>query len=241
MLTPSKLDKNRDALKLFIIGRNRKTDYMLESLSTDKCPIEIKHFDTNDIENFVKAVCDSDDENTIALILSDDSVEVCQYDANVFLTLIEFSKRCDLPCRKFKIIAELLEPDNLRAVEEFNVRNIIISTRIISFLATKLLTDPEAELFYEDVFTHSKTTDDVKFDIWVDSAKCLFDFEGKDKLHFASYTEFVNAAYYGTDKKIMPLGKTEYDGSVTYFCVDMDTTPLELGEDTPILYVDYLN
>ena len=241
LLAPSKIQKNRECLKLFVIGENRKTDYMLNAISTEKCPVEITRFNTDDIANFASTVCASDNPNTIALILSDDSVPVSQYDANVFLTLIEFSKQCDLPCRRFKIIAELLEPDNLRAVEEFNVRNIIISTRIISFLATKLLTDPEAEKFYEDVFTHSNVTDEIKFDIWIDSAKCLFDFEDSKELHFTSYTEFVNASYYGTDKKIMPLGKVEEDGSVTYFCYDMDNTALVLGEDTQVLYVEYLS
>jgi len=240
LLNPSKIPIKKDILKLYIIGKNKKTNYMLEALATNECPVEIKQYDTHDIQQFVQDVIANGDENTTAVILSDDSVDISQYDANVFMTLIEFSKNMDMQERKFKIIAELLEPDNQKSVEEFSVHNIIISTRIISFFATKLLSDPTAELFYEDVFTHSKAEMAVKFDIWIDAAECLFDFAGSETLEFSSHAEFVHAAYYGSGKKRMPLGCMQPDGSVLYFCNQMDTARLVLHKDDPLVYVNYL-
>jgi len=241
LLTPSKLPRDNSVLKLFIIGKNKKTNYMLDSLASENCPIDIKQFETHQIKEFVTEVLNNNDKNTVALILSDDTVTIDQYDANVFLTLIEFSSRLNLPERKFKIIAELLEPDNQMGVEEFSVHNIIISTRIISFLATKLLTEPKAEYFYQEVFTHSKADDDIKFDIWLDNAECLFDFENKDKLDFISYSEFIHSAYYGSNKKIMPLGRVKEDEKIEYFCYNMDSNNLILGKNDVIVYVEYVD
>ncbi|MCL2847302.1 MAG: hypothetical protein FWE13_00940 [Firmicutes bacterium] len=241
LLEPSKLPKDYSILKLFIIGKNKKMDYMLSSLASENCPIEIKQFESNEFKEFVSAVLANNDKNTVALILSNDTVPVNEYDANVFLTLVEFSSKLNLPTRKFKIIAELLEPNNQKAVQEFSVHNIIISTRIISFLATKLISDPKAEYFYQEVFTHSKAKDEIKFDIWLDSAECLFDFDNAETLVFISYTEFIHSAYYGTNKRIMPLGRIGKEEKIEYFCYNMDTTSLSLNAKDTIVYVEHIN
>jgi len=227
-------------LKLFVIGKNRKTDFMLASIKDHKRQIEIRQFEASDINSFVNAVCKNNSSNTIALILSNDAVCSNQYDANVFLTLIAFTKICNLADRKFKLIAELLEPDNQIAVEKFSVNNIIISTRIISFFATKLLSDPVAEKFYEDVFTHSKPSDKVKFDIWINNADILIDFEDNSELQFNSFASFISSFYHGHSKQKMPLGIIDSSGTIKYLCKNMDTSPLTIFKKTPILYVEYL-
>jgi len=140
--------------KLFVIGENEKLPYMVKSLSADNPSMEVKQFKSNEQEQFAKDLARSGDENTIAIILSDSAVTPENYDANVFLTLIELSAKCGMKDRKFKIIAEILDPNNQRSLEKFNVQNIIISTHIISLFASKLLTDFASEPTLEELFSY---------------------------------------------------------------------------------------
>ncbi|MCL2229107.1 MAG: hypothetical protein FWC00_04745 [Firmicutes bacterium] len=132
----AKIITDTGAKKLFIIGENKKLDHMLEALGTK---VTIAKYATTDIEKFAIDLSKKGDENTAAIVLSDDSVTEENYDANVFLTLIELSTHCSLRDRKFKIIAEILDPNNHHSLEKFHVQNIVISTRIISNFASDLV------------------------------------------------------------------------------------------------------
>ena len=233
--------KRIENLKLFVIGKNKKLDYMLEALTSECTEAEIHQYGTQDIKQFTQDLCSKGDENTVAVILSDDTVAPEHFDANVFLTLADLAQKIDLDKGRFKIIAELLEPDNLKSVEEFHVENIIISTRIISFLATKLLADPKTEQFLEDIFTHSLSGTEDNIDIWVEEAGKLFDFKSDTNAKkFTSTAEFVHAAYYGSDKKLIPLGIVS-EKKISYFCNQLDNNqPIELNGSEKIIYAEYL-
>jgi len=236
-LPPAKEKKKKKTIKLYLIGENKKSEYMLEELKHENAPVEIHKYGTYETKRFAEDLARHGDEDSVALILSDGGAKEEDYDSNVFLTLIELSSVTDLGARKFQIIAELLEPDNQKSLEEFNIQNIIVSTRIISFFATKLLLDPKAEQFYEEIFSTTQNGTE-KMDLWIDDAKYLFDLEGGAS--FSSYAEFVNAAYYGADKKRMPIGLIR-DEKETYFCIDMDKErEFVLSPDDKIIYIEYL-
>ena len=237
LLPPSKLIEDTGKLKLFVIGRNRKSEYMLQVLKSENSSAEIREYEKHEVKRFCEELTSYGDKHSVALILSDDTVPPDKYDSNIFLTLIELSRLVDLQNRPFQIIAELLQPDNEKSIEELKIRNIIISTRIISFLATKLIKDAAAERFYEDIFTHS-LAQDCRFDLWVKDAEYLFDFNVD--VSFSSYSEFVHAAYYGSNKKIMPLGMIK-DGKNIFFCTNMDChRSLVLEKSDKIIYVEYI-
>ncbi|MCL2798077.1 MAG: hypothetical protein FWD58_08515 [Firmicutes bacterium] len=237
-ITPAFHPARGGALKLFVIGQNRKSHYMLEALKAENAKMDVREYGTGEIERFCGDLARHGDVRTVAVILSDDSVEPEQYDANVFLTLIELSGLIDLASRPFSVIAEILEPDNQKSVEEFNIHNVIVSTRIISFFATKLLSDPAAEHFYEEIFSYALAGVDEKFDIWVDDAESLFDFS--QNMSFTGYAEFVHAAYYGSGQKIMPLGLAREDKNI-FFCTGLDAPRnFTLAKNDKIIYVEYV-
>jgi len=237
-LSPSLTKPRQEKLNIVVIGKNSKINYMLDALATQKDKMTLTRFGTDEILNFAQHLRDNADENTVAVILSDDTAKEEQYDSNVFLTLIELSNCVDLQTRNFKIVVELLEPDNQTGIEKFNVESIIVSTRIISFFATKLLSDPIAEKFYEDVFAFEDAENDDGFDILVDNAKALFDFNGKTKMQFNSAMEFIHAAYYGLNKSVMPIGKIENKQNI-FFCDNLENPNFEIKDNEDIIYVRY--
>jgi hypothetical protein len=151
-LKPASTAVSKNKIKLYMIGENRKSEYMLETLKKERPDIQVFKYKTNDTVKFAQDLAKNGDKDTVALVLSDETVAESQYDANVFMMLIELSKHCDIKKRDFKIIAQILDPNNQKALEEFEVQNIIVSNRVISFFATKLLEDPRAEIFYEEIF-----------------------------------------------------------------------------------------
>ncbi|MCL2630502.1 MAG: hypothetical protein FWD49_03125 [Firmicutes bacterium] len=203
-------------IKLYLIGENNKIEYMLEALKTQKANVKLYSYDINNIEKFAKDVSEQGDENSVAVILSDDTAPPENHDLNVFLTLIELAKRKNYNERLFKVIAEILEPENQSGISEFHVENIIDSTKIVSFFATKLISDPSAGLFYEDIFSH---TSDFS-DFWIDKAENLFDLT--DLKPFNSYAEFVRAVYNGSGKTLIPIGIL-INGKNEFFCEELDT------------------
>jgi len=164
-LPPSRISLPQVELTVFIIGNNKKAPYMLKELEHKN--IRIMQYETDQHVVFAKDVAEFADENSVVVILSDDSVLEKDYDDNVFLTLVELSEYIQSTDRKFSLIVEILEPDNQKSVAEFGVSNVIVSTKIISFFATKLLSDEHAQYFYRQLLisgerSHKLLTDEIE-------------------------------------------------------------------------------
>jgi len=192
--------KKKQLLKLFIIGENKKQKYMLESLLSDNPGMQVKHYGVGEIERFATDLSREGCSLTTAVIFSDDTVSPEKYDANVFLTLIELSATVGIEARPFTIVAEILEPNNQKSLEKFNVQNIVVSTKLISLFAARLLSDIKAERFYEEIFSY--TSD--KMNVRVSEASEIFDIT--EPTAFSSYAEFTHAVFNGNGKKLLPLG-----------------------------------
>ena len=234
-LAPSTLVKP-DIGTLYIIGTNRKLDYMMASLVSSKYKPKIRTYKTDERKDFVAAIT-ADTGTRTAVILSDDNSD-CD-DDNVFLTLIELADKFGLN-PPFKIVAEIFDPKKQRSIELFNVRNVIISNRVVSFFALQLLVSPGSGDFFEEMFSQ-RTVDQGKFDLWVDDAKYLFEYaDGADKHVFDSYAEFVSAAYHGSGGKIMPLGFSYSDRAVYFSCEGLDKVrDVAVKPDDKIVYIVY--
>ncbi|MCL2861209.1 MAG: hypothetical protein FWE22_02235 [Firmicutes bacterium] len=169
---PSRINSPQEELTVFIIGKNKKSPYMLKELEHKN--IRIQKYETDQHVVFAKDVSEFADENSVVVILSDDSVYEKDYDDNVFLTLVELSEYIQEKDRKFSLIVEILEPDNQKSISEFGVSNVIVSTKIISFFATKLLSDEHAQYFYRQLLisgdrSHKLLTDELE--IYIDRLK----------------------------------------------------------------------
>jgi len=205
-------------LTLFVIGKNRKFKYLIESLKLTHPDTIINHFKTNDIPNFVDTVVKHGDRDSVAVVLSDDTVPPKHYDANVFWTIIELSRASSINKRPFKIFAEIIDPKNQKSLENLNIQNFVVSTQVVSTFSNKLLNDANSVYFYEDLLTPSGF-----FDIDVSRANEIFDIT--EAQTFSSYAEFVHAGYYGTygaDMVIIPFGIYTDAKNYVLFCNELD-------------------
>jgi len=205
-------------LTLFVIGKNRKFKYLIEALKSTHPDTIINHFKTNDIHNFVDTVMKQGDRNSVAVVLSDDTVPPKNYDANVFWTIIELSRVASINERPFKIFAEIIDPKNQKSLENLNIQNFVVSTQVVSTFSNKLLNDANSVYFYEDMLTPSGF-----FDIEVSLANEVFDIT--EAQTFSSYAEFVHAGYYGTrgtDAAVIPFGIYTDAKNYVLFCVELD-------------------
>jgi hypothetical protein len=208
----------RRPLTLFVIGKNRKFKYLIESLKLTHPDTIINHFKTNDIHNFVDTVVKQGDRDSVAVVLSDDTVPSKNYDANVFWTIIELSRASSINKRPFKIFAEIIDPKNQKSLENLNIQNFVVSTQVVSTFSNKLLNDANSVYFYEDLLTPSGF-----FDIEVSCANEIFDIT--EAQTFSSYAEFVHAGYYGTHgaaMAIMPFGVYTDAKNYVLFCAELD-------------------
>jgi len=233
VLSPSTVTKP-DIGTLYIIGHNAKFDYMTASLVSSKYKPRIRTYKTAERKSFVEDLKDDKGTKT-AVILSDDNGD-CN-DDNVFLTLIELSNNFGSK-PPFKIVAEIFDPKKQRSVELFGVHNVIISNRVVSFFALQLLIRPGSDGFFEEMFSQ-RTTNEGKFDLWVDEAQYLFDFGDSDNHTFESYAQFVLAAYNGSGGKIMPLGIAGLE-NIYFSCEGLDKKrDVIISKDTKVVYVVY--
>jgi hypothetical protein len=209
---------SRPSLKLFVIGKNRKYKYLVETLKQARPDTVINHFQTNDIKNFIDTVMKQGDNNSVAVVLSDDTVPPKNYDANVFWTIIELSRVASINERPFKIFAEIIDPKNQKSLEKLNIQNFVVSTQVVSTFSNKLLNDANSVYFYEELFMPSSY-----FNIDISRANEIFDIT--EAQTFSSYAEFVHAGYYGTcgtNTTIIPFGIYTDAKNYVLFCAELD-------------------
>ncbi|MDR2596600.1 MAG: hypothetical protein LBC76_04680, partial [Treponema sp.] len=217
-LQASKTGLIRRPLTLFVIGKNRKFKYLIDALKMTHPDTVIKLFKTDDIHNFVDTVVKQGDCDSVAVVLSDDTVAPKSYDANVFWTIIELSRVTSINERPFKIFAEIIDPKNQKSLENLNIQNFVVSTQVVSTFSNKLLNDANSVYFYEDLLTPAGL-----FDIDVSRADEIFDIT--EAQVFSSYAEFVHAGYFGTreaDTAIMPFGIYTDEKNYILFCAELD-------------------
>jgi len=218
-LQTSKAALTKRPLKLFVIGKNRKYIYLVEALKLTRPDTVISHFETNDIKNFVDTVMKQGDRDSVAVVLSDDTVPPKNYDMNVFWTIIELSRAASIKERPFKIFAEIIDPKNQKSLENLNIQNFVVSTQVVSTFSNKLLNDANSVHFYEELFVNPSSF----LDINVSPANEIFDIT--EAQTFSSYAEFVHAGYYGTrgaGTAIMPFGIYTNEKNYVLFCAEMD-------------------
>jgi hypothetical protein len=222
-------------VNLYVIGENAKTVYMIDTLKRSEAVGKLKthFFKTAERERFLESLA-ADGGKKTAVILSDDSVPSRHYDANVFLTLIDLNRRFPRGA-DFEIIVEILDSKNQIGIKKFDVSNMIISNRIISCFAEQLMTKTDAMDFYENIFS---VTADVGsgFDIWISPAEELFDLP--DGAKFSCAAEFIHAAYYGSDKKLIPLGIAK-PSSFEFFCENLYGRELCLEPTDAVIHCVY--
>ena len=140
----------KDKFSIFMIGDNSKKEYILDNLERSKesesLDFDLKIYHKNENDKLINDIKETEGIKKV-LILSDDNVGAESYDANVFVSLIELSK--SFPKRdNITYITELLDSRNLSSVLDFNIKNTIISNKMMSLLITQLVMNNDSKKFF---------------------------------------------------------------------------------------------
>ena len=228
----------KENMSVYIIGRNNKLQFILESFKAyeelNDNIYETKWVEPSEISNMVKSLNEHNHQAFI-LLLSDEAQELDALDANVIDTLIYLEEH--LRHENINIVVELLDPKNDALVQGFNIENTIISNKIISLLLSKLALYPKTSIFYENLLTIEKNGDGV-------DDQAVFIYQAKDVLKTNFPVEFQHphqmlcSIYESFDKKYTLIGYIK-DEKMTIFEGNLSTQDairLE-GEDKLILIV----
>ena len=231
-------EKHED-FTVFVIGDNKKRQFIIDNLKLSiplyKANFEVKEYHKDDTKSLIKDLEATDGIRKV-LILSDDTVSSDSYDANVFVTLIALQSA--LPDRHgIPFITELLDSRNLNSVKDFNIKNAIISNRIMSLLLSQLALNTDSKPFFDGLLTIDDEVGGDTFDVKINKVKEILDTE--QDLKFKSKAELINAFYHGSDKACMLLGIIK-DGNIEYLAKKMDEEQeIQLEPSDSLIYVKY--
>ena len=235
----TKKETYNENFTVFVIGMNKKQKYIVDNLKLTSIlygtNFTVKEYDKNDNSSLINDIKETEGIKKI-LILSDDQVSDDSYDANVFVTLIalqaEFPNHDDLP-----FITELLDSRNLNSIKDFNVKNAIISNRIMSLLITQLALNKDSKKFFNALLLADSEEGGDVFDIKISKVKDILDIE--QNLKFKSKAELVNSFYYSFNKELMLIGIIKND-EIIYLPKDLDKKEdIKLDKDDSLIYIKH--
>ena len=139
-----------------------------------------------------------------------------------------------------EILAEITNPTNLTALQNFGVMSVIVSNRIISLFMVQLLTHPQSRKFYRDIIaTNNDLNEKDVLDLDIIKAGDLLIFD-ENVLKFSCKSEFVQSFYFATDKKMMVIGINKANGDMQFLCDKMDVEEdVVLNKDDELLVIKY--
>ena len=224
---------------VFVIGNNQKQRFIIENLKNTgtfyQANFNVLEYSKNENARLVADIKKTEGIKKV-LILSDDTVSDDSYDANVFVTLIalqsEFPNHKDLP-----FITELLDSRNLNSIKDFNIKNAIISNRIMSLLITQLALNDDSKKFFDALLTADTAVGGDIFDVKVSKVSNIL-LPNQD-LTFNSRRELVNVFYYSFNKECMLIGLIK-DGIITYLPENLDREEkIVLNPEDSLIYIKY--
>lgn len=239
----NKLEKaeiiKKDKFTIFIIGDNSKKEFILDNLERSKesllLDFDLKTYHKNENDKLIEDIKVTQGEKKI-LILSDDKVSSDSYDANVFVSLIELSKF--FPKRdNITYITELLDSRNLSSIQDFNIRNTIISNKMMSLLITQLVLNGNSKKFFEKLLTTDSEVNNDDFDINVSKVDNLVKID--KELVFETKAELLQTFYNTFEGKNILIGILK-DNKFIYLNNDQDKKErIILNPNDSFIYFNY--
>ena len=229
----------QDTFTVFVIGDNKKSEFILENLKLFSLgydsKVSIKKYSKDENNKLIEDIKKTPGRKKV-LILSDDTVNDDSLDSNIFVSLIAlettFKERGEL-----SFITELLDSRNLNSVKDFNIKNAIISNKLMSLLLTQLALNKNSKDFFENLLiTDSEDGGDI-FDIKVNKVRQVI--EPDQDLTFKTKAELVQTFYNSVNKKAMLIGIIKGD-ETTYLCHNQDEDiNITLEPNDLLIYIKY--
>ncbi len=189
-----------------IFGKNRKLEYILDSLKMfeleNKVKINLTIIDSNEaktIEEYTKNIVKIDH----ILILSKDNLDLSEYDADVLITLLltqDIAKK-----HKAEFVVELLEPKHFEIAQSYNVQNTIISNEYVSRLITQLSKNRNLYYLFNELLTYdSGEVGTETNEVYIYKAEDII--QGVYPFNFESVSEFVYSMLINSKNEHIPIG-----------------------------------
>jgi hypothetical protein len=235
----TKEDIKTENFTVFVIGHNKKQSFIVENLKMSgvfyEADFEVKEYSKNESEKLIEDIKNTTGIKKV-LILSDDQVSDDSYDANVYVTLIALQTA--FPNHQYlPFITELLDSRNINSIRDFNIKNAIISNRIMSLLITQLALNSDSKKFFNSLLVADTEEGGDVFDIKISKVENIFDLN--QDLTFDSRSELINVFYNSFEKKCMLLGYIK-DNQITYLPEHLDKKELiKLEKDDSLIYIKY--
>ena len=226
---------------IFIIGENKKAKFIKENLNLATVSyganFKVMEYHKEETVRLIEDIRATEGQKKV-LILSDDTVSSDSYDANVFVTLIALQAAFKNRNRKeLSFVTELLDSKNYNSIRDFNIKNAIISNRMMSLLLSQLALNQGSREFYEGLLTIDTEEGGKDFDIKIEKVGDMV--EDPSEMHFASAGELVQSFYKSFDKAFMLLGYI-HDDEVHFLAKDQDKpSEITLAEDDQFVFIKY--
>ncbi|HKL47514.1 MAG TPA: hypothetical protein VJ878_02505, partial [Candidatus Izemoplasmatales bacterium] len=162
---------------------------------------DVNYIRDEDLENSIDQLNDAHQDKTI-LLLSKEDTDPTHLDANIINNLIFLQSNLN---HQANIIVEVLDPANDHIIKDFNIKNTIISNKIISLLISKIVLYKETAPFYENLLTiQSDITGKDDQNLTIRQAKDLFNEEFP--ISFNSHKQLILSFYQAFKQKLMIIG-----------------------------------
>ena len=229
----------QDFFTVFVIGDNKKSEHIMENLElfskgyNSKVGLKKYHKDEND--KLIEDIRNTEGRKKV-LILSDDTVGDDSLDSNVFVSLIALETAFK-ENKELSFITELLDSRNLNSVKDFNIKNAIISNKLMSLLITQLAMNKNSKEFFESLLMTDTDEGGEIFDIKINRVNQVLDLN--QDLTFQNKAELVQSFYNSVEKKCMLIGIIQ-NGDAMYLCENQDENkPITLNELDSLIYIKY--
>ncbi len=227
---------------LFVLADDDEADLVIDEINNynigAKTNIVTQRYSyEDDIDGIIERVKETKGKKKI-LLLSSESEEKDNQDTEIFLTAM--AMKLSGCIKDTEILAEITNPTNLTALQNFGVMSVIVSNRIISLFMVQLLTHPQSRKFYRDIIaTNSNNNEKDIIDLDIVRANEILEFES-DELKFSCKSEFVQSFYFATDKKMMVIGINKVNGDMQFLCDKMDEQEdVVINKEDELLLIKY--
>jgi hypothetical protein len=191
---------------LVVIGKNNKLTYILDSIKyyerENNTKVHITQIDEVAVNDLCKVLETIEKIDTI-LILSDDQLEVKDYDSDVLITLLltqDIVKK-----HNADVVIELLNPKHYEIAKCYNVTNTIISNEYISRIITQLSKNRTLYPLYMDLLTYDpEDAEEETYEVYAYKASDIFG--GSFPKQFNSKAEFIYSCYQSSNTSFVVIG-----------------------------------
>lgn len=228
---------NQTKQTIVIVGKNKKLDYILESIQAFEVDGDTKSnvilMDFKNIQMMKDQLAQLDQIDTI-LLLSDETTTTDTLDTDVLIALLflqDISKK-----HQAKIILELLDPRHYDIAMSYQVDHTIISNRYVSHMISQISKNRELALLYDELLRYdgSDSITQTK-EVYVYPVTSIL--ETAYPLVFASVSDFVYQFSLLSSGLKAPIGII-HQKQLELFHGNLDSQVLEIHEEDEIVVIE---